>query len=111
MQKYILTCPHCGEKLNSWLRGNFKGRFLHKKPNTLLPRHFCTEECYSTYKENYIVEIYNDQPIYCVEIAGEKRYMPYFEANYYFTDINDCKKRMDMKGVAVVDLSMYSIMR
>ena len=62
------------------------------------------------YKKDFIVEIYNDKPIYCVKIDGEKRYIPYFEANYYFTNIDDCKKRMDTKNVAVVDMNMYGFL-
>ena len=106
---YAHTCPHCKGELNDWFRGNFKGRFPNKKLNTFRARYFCTEECYEDYKKDFVVEVYNEQPIYCVEIDGEKRYMPYFEANYYFTNIDDCKKRMDMNGVAVVDLSMFGM--
>lgn len=107
MREYICSCPHCKKKMNDFFRGNFKGRYLNKKQNTFRSRHFCTEECYEDYKKDFVVEIYNDKPIYCVEIDGEKRYMPYFEASYYFTNINDCKKRMDMKNAAVIDLRMY----
>ena len=110
MREYVYTCPHCKGKLNDWFRGNFKGRYLNKKINTFRARYFCTEECYEDYKKDFIVETYNDKPIYCVEIDGEKRYMPYFEANYYFTNIDDCKKRMDMKNVAVVDMNMYGFL-
>lgn len=108
MREYVYTCPHCKGKLNDWFRGNFKGRYLNKKINTFRARYFCTEECYEDYKKDFIVETYNDKPIYCVEIDGEKRYMPYFEANYYFTNIDNCKKRMDAKGVAVVNKDMLS---
>ena len=108
IREYIHTCPHCKGKLNDWFRGNFKGRYLNKKLNTFRSRYFCTEECYEDYKKDFVVEIYNDKPIYCVEIDGEKRYMPYFEASYYFTNIDDCKKRMDMKGVAVVNKDILS---
>jgi hypothetical protein len=102
MENYIYTCPHCGGRLNSWFRGNFKGRYLNTKLDTFRMKYFCTEKCYKNYKENFIVETYNDNTIFCVEIRGEKRYMPYFEANYYFTNINDCKKRINMRGVSVV---------
>ena len=110
IREYIHTCPHCKGKMNDFFCGNFRGRYLNKKLNTFRSRYFCTEECYEDYKKDFVVEIYNDKPIYCVEIDGEKRYMPYFEANYYFTNIDDCKKRMDMKGVAVVDMSMYGLL-
>lgn len=112
LDEYVFTCPHCGKRLNDFMRGNPKGKCLYPraKQNKLRYHHFCTKECYEDYKKNFVVEIYNDQPIYCVEIDGEKRYMPYFEANYYFTNIDGCKKRMDMKGVAVVNDAMFKFM-
>lgn len=110
MNEYIHACPHCKNKLNDWFKGNFRGRFLNKKLNTFRSRYFCTKECYEDYKKDFVVEVYNEQPIYRVETDGEKRYMPYFEANYYFTNIDDCKRRMDLKHVAVVDLRMSSVL-
>lgn len=112
LDDYVFTCPHCGKRLNSWLIGNPKGRYLYlnAKRNKFRPHSFCTEECYEDYKKDFVVEIYNNKPIYCVEVDGEKRYMPYFEANYYFTNIDDCKKRMGMKNVAVVDMNMYGFL-
>ena len=100
-EKYVHTCPHCGGKLNDWFKGNIKGVYFNNKLNKLSRRCFCTEECYNDYTKNFIVEVHNNKPIYCVEIGGEKRYMPYFEAYYYFTNINDCKKRMDAQNIAV----------
>ena len=111
LREYTQICPHCQKALNDWFRGNFYGRYLNTKLNTFRPKYFCTEEGYKDYKKDFIVEIYNDQPIYCVEIDGEKRYMPYFEANYYYTNIDDCKKRMDMNNVAVVDLRMWGLLK
>ena len=104
LNEWAFTCPHCKGRMPDWLKGASCGRYLNKKSNTFRLKYFCTEECYEDYKKDFVVEVYNDKPIYCVEIDGEKRYMPYFEANYYFTNIDDCKKRMDMKGVAVVDI-------
>ena len=110
MRNYVLTCPHCGKPLNDWLRGNFRGRYLNTKLNTFKGKHFCTEECYEDYKKKFVVETYNGQPIYCVAIEGEVQYLPYFEAGYYFQNIDDCKKRMDMNGVAVVNEGMLRYM-
>jgi hypothetical protein len=106
LNERAFTCP-CGGRLPDWMRGAYHGKYFNKKLNTFRSKYFCTEECYEDYKKDFVVEIYNDRPIYCVEINGEKRYMPYFEANYYFTNIDDCKKRMDMKNVAVVDMNVY----
>lgn len=110
MREYIHTCPHCKGKMNDFFCGNFRGRYLNNKLNTFRSRYFCTEECYEDYKKDFVVEIYNDKPIYCVKIDGEKRYMPYFEANYYFTNIDDCKKRMDMKNIAVINDDVFKFM-
>lgn len=109
MREYICTCPHCKGKMNDFFCGNFKGAYYNKHLKTLRSKYFCTEECYKDYKKNFIVEVYNSKPIFCVEIDGEKRYMPYFEATYYFTNINDCKKKMDMEGITVTKLSMFGL--
>lgn len=107
LNERAFTCPHCKGRLPDWMRGAYHGRYLDKELNAFRPAMFHTRECYEDYKKDFVVEIYNDRPIYCVEINGEKRYMPYFEARYYFTNIDDCKKRMDMKNVAVVDMNVY----
>lgn len=103
MREYVITCPHCKGKMNSFFRGNFRGKYFNKKLNTFRDRYFCIEKCYEDYKKDFVVEIYNDKPIYCIDVDGEKRYMSYFEASYYFTTIDGCKKRMDMKNVAVAN--------
>ena len=109
MRDYVMTCPHCKGEMNSFFRGNFRGKYFNKKLNTFRDRYFCTEECYEDYKRNFVVEIYNDKSIYCIDVDGEKRYMPYFEASYYFITIDDCKKRMDMKNVAVANPMMLFV--
>lgn len=109
LSERAFTCPHCKGKLPDWMRGAFRGRYLNKKLNTFKGKCFCSRECYEDYKKDFVVEFYNDKPMYCVEIDGEKRYMPYFEANYYFTNIDDCRMRMGMRGVAVVDPRMLFV--
>lgn len=106
MTKYILTCPHCRKRLNSWYKGNFRGTYFSEILKSMRPRTFCTEECYNEYIQSFVVEIFNDKPIYCIEVDGEKRYMPYFEASYYFTNIDDCKKRMKSKVAYLPPLMM-----
>lgn len=111
LDTYVHTCPHCKErKLNSYFRGNHKGAYYNPKLKMMRDRYFCTKECYEDYSNQFIVEVYNGKPIYCIEVDGEKRYMPYFEAFYYFTDIEDCKKRMATKNVAVVNMGMHPIL-
>ena len=101
LNERVFTCPHCKGKLNAYFVGNHRGKYLDKEANTFKARQFCTQECYEDYKKDFFVETYNNNSIYCIEIEGEKRYMPYFEAHYYFTNIDDCRKRMNMKGVAI----------
>lgn len=110
LNERAFTCPHCKERLPDWMRGAFRGRHLNNKLNIFRSKMFCTKECYEDYKKDFVIEVYNEKPIYCMEIDGEKRYMPYFEANYYFTNIDDCKKRMDARNVAVVDMNMYGFL-
>lgn len=89
------TCPYCGNKLPPLSRTNYNGLCYFK--NTTARRAFCSEECFDKYTEQFVVEIYNGRKIYCIEFDGEKRYMPYWGCGYYFTDIEDCKTRMDLK--------------
>ena len=103
-------CPHCKGQMPPYFRGTVRGGYLNKKLNTFRQRLFCTKKCYEDYKKYFFVEIYNEQPIYCVEINGEKRYMPYFESDYYFTNIDDCKKRIDMKNIAVINDDAFRFM-
>jgi hypothetical protein len=97
----LRSCPHCQAKLNSFFKGNFRGSYFNERFGAMRDKYFCTKECYDNYKSQYIVEVYNGQPIYCTEANEEKRYLPYFEAHYYFTTIDDCRKRMDAKHIAM----------
>jgi len=63
---------------------------------------FCDQECYDLYKKQFEVEIYNGCSIYAVEYLGETRYMPYWFSNYYFTNIEDCRNRIDMNKIAII---------
>lgn len=84
-------CQHCQKELNDFYIGNCKGKYFDEQSGTFRNAIFCSEECYNDYKLKYIIELFNGKPIYCVEVNGEKRYMSYFEAKYYFTNIYDCK--------------------
>lgn len=97
MKKYPdCKCTNCNKLLGEFslktYATNFKGE--DKNGNRRL---FCNEECYNEYIKQFEVEVYNGRPIYAIEYDGEMRYMPYWFSNYYFTDIENCKKRMDLK--------------
>lgn len=97
MKKYPdCKCTTCNKLLGEFslktYATNFRGE--DKNGKRIL---FCNEECYNEYIKQFEVEVYNGRPIYAVEYDGEMRYMPYWFSNYYFTDIENCKKRMDLK--------------
>lgn len=60
---------------------------------------FCCEECKNEFLKQYEVEEYKGNKIYCID-GG---YMPYFECAYYFTSLDECRKRIDeaLKGIGV----------
>lgn len=95
-----LICKHCGKELGD---ANFVT--YTKAFRTVIwngeRKLFCDEECYEKYKKQYEVDIYNGEPIYMVHVDEKNVYLPYFESSYYFTNIEDCKKRMDMKTVGI----------
>lgn len=97
----IIICQNCGKEIGEanikTFTTGFKGYDKNGKRKI-----FCSEQCYSDYIKQFKVEVYNGKPIYAVDYFGEKRYMPYWFSNYYFKNIVDCKKRMDMKNTAVV---------
>lgn len=94
--KYIVKCKYCNKEIGETdfktFSTTFKGYAQNGKRKL-----FCNEECYSEYIKKFEVEIYNGYPIYAVKRDGEIRYMPYWFSNYYFTDIEECKKRMNLK--------------
>ena len=60
---------------------------------------FCNEDCFKEYVKQFQVEEYNGNLIYMVEVDGQKRYMPYWSSSYYFTTVEDCKKRMGSSAI------------
>ena len=62
----------------------------------------CFNEAFVSLKESRFVEKYNGKNIY----QKDGLYAPYWESSYAFDNIEDCKKRMDMKGVAVTPFGM-----
>lgn len=99
--KYIVKCKYCNKEIGvadfKTFSINFKGYDSSGKIKL-----FCNEACYNKYTKQFEVEVYNGNPIYVVEYNGEIRYMPYWFSNYYFTNIEDCKRRIDLKNIAIV---------
>lgn len=95
-----VRCKNCNNSLGKFelktFVENFKGYDLRGKKML-----FCNEDCYEQYKKQFEFEIYKSTPIYSVNCDGEIRYMPYWFSSYYFTNIKDCRIRIDMKNVGI----------
>ena len=98
-------CPVCGKEPETFgikefamspkttLFGNFKIKdmdgkikIIHRKTKPV-----CSEECKQKNEEQYFVEEYKGNKIYCVN----GRYMPYLECNYYYDTIEGVRDRID----------------
>lgn len=95
-----VQCQNCKSTLGNFSFKTFANSFkgYNSRGRRVL---FCNEECYEQYKKNFEVEIYKNAPIYAVICGGETRYMPYWFSSYYFTNIDDCRKRIDSKNIGI----------
>ena len=95
-----VKCLNCGKEIGEC---NFRTFTVNSKcyDKNGKRKLFCSQECYEKYKKQFEVEVYNNNPIYAVEYLGEIRYMPYWFSNYYFTNIEDCRKRIDMNNIGI----------
>lgn len=104
-----VKCLNCSKELGKCdfktFAKNFKGYDKNGKRKL-----FCSQDCYEQYKKQFEVEVYNGYPIYAPDYFGEIRYMPYWFSNYYFKNIDDCKKRMDMNDVDVISSNLLGIL-
>lgn len=99
-------CPVCGKKFEYFgikefvsapkttLFGIFKIKDINgniktvdRKPN----KPVCSEECKQKNENQYFVEKYKENNIYCVN----GRYMPYLECDYWYDSIEGVRKRID----------------
>lgn len=103
--EYIVKCKHCNKEIGEanfkTFATNFKGYDRNGKRKL-----FCNKEFYNEYIKQFEIEEYNGNPIYAIEYNGEVRHMPYWFSNYYFTNIEDYKKRMDLKNIAIVPTAL-----
>lgn len=99
MQKIIPRCKKCKKEVCD---GTIKGYANAIKGteyigNAMKEIFFCCYECKIRYELQFIVEYYGYKPIY--KVNG--RYLPYFGCHYYFDNIEDCRKRMDVKNIGI----------
>ena len=91
---FIVRCAVCGEEFNAFQKA------YHKSYD---PRHhrrvfICSDECKEKWEDQFFVEEYKGNKIYCIN----GKYVPYLNCAYYFTTLEDCKKRIDQPHVAYV---------
>ena len=99
-------CPICGKEFENFgikvflmcpkttLFGNFKIRDVDgkiKNTDRKINKPVCSEECKQKNEEQYFVEEYKGNEIYCVN----ERYMPYLECDYSYDSIDGVKNRID----------------
>lgn len=58
----------------------------------------CSNECKEKWENQYFVEKYKGNNIYCID----GKYVPYLDCSYYFTTLEDCKKRIDKPHIAYI---------
>ena len=74
---------HCRDQYGKLIRGN-SVKEIQAKYEALLQFHFAEE--------------YNGNQIYCVD----GRFVPYWNCHYYFNTLEECKARIDCKGIALM---------
>lgn len=94
MNNKVCTCKCCNKILGDFSIKTFCDSFKQVDKNGKKSL-FCDFNCFKHYTTQFIVEMYNGRPIYGIEQNGEMRYFPYWLSNYYFTNIQSCRERMD----------------
>lgn len=99
-------CPVCGKEFEHFgikeftsmpkttLFGEFTVRDMNGNIDTVnrkLNKPVCSEECKQKNEEQYLIEEYKGNKIYCVN----DKYMPYLECDYWYDNIEEVKKRID----------------
>lgn len=99
-------CPVCGKEVENFgikkfasmpkttLFGEFTIRDMNGNIETVdrkINKPVCSDECKRNNEDQYLVEEYKGNNIYCVN----GRYMPYLEADYWYDNIEGVRKRID----------------
>ena len=112
-------CPVCGKEFEHFgikefamcpkttIFGNFKFRDANgniKTINRKTNKPVCSEECKQKNEEQYFVEEYKGNKIYCVN----GMYMPYLECDYSYDSIEGVRNRIDNPHLVPVTQSLMS---
>lgn len=98
-----LKCMNCNVEIHFHNWGNV--RDINNKAIRCCKN--CAEEVLSNLMKERFVETCNNNDIYMFE----DRYYPYWGCTYSFYTIEDCRTRIDMKGVAVVPTELLNRVR
>lgn len=63
----------------------------------------CGEITLSELKKSRFVETYKGNDFY----EKDGRFSPYWGCSYYFISLEDCRKRTDMKHIAITNMSIF----
>lgn len=85
--KDFSICPKTTLFGNSRIKDADDNRTVDRKTN----KPVCSEECKQKNEEQYFVEEYKGNKIYCVD----GRYMPYLECDYWYDSIEGVRNRID----------------
>lgn len=97
LKRKLCICECCGKELSDpfvmqYLRGLEKHRAC---PD-------CAKEYFDQIKAKYFVEEYKGNKFY----KYDGKYFPYWDAQYYFNSIEECRKRAD-SNTSVVNMSAF----
>lgn len=92
----VFTCRICGKKMRPFFAGSSKTLLIKNGVKRVFV--VCSEACKNTYESRFFVEEYKGNKIYCID----GKYVPYFDCNYYFETLEDCKKRIDLRSLAIM---------
>lgn len=101
MMKVVMQCKVCGKQMPLFYKGCAKTTYYH--PRKSKPIFVCNNECKDKWESQYFVEEYKGNKIYCID----GKYIPYFGSVYYFTTLEDCKKRIDYPHMAFAPFFSY----
>lgn len=105
MHDLIYTCKVCGKLMPDWFQGCRKTTLYYENDKGFGMRtmYVCCDECKDKWEEKDFVEEYKGHKIYCVN----GKYIPYYGCSYYFTTLEDCKKRIDTPNIAISPILQF----
>ncbi|MBN3352028.1 hypothetical protein CF086_17170 [Clostridium botulinum] len=99
-----LYCKKCGIKLNLKNIDTTSVNIDGSKIKRMCKK--CSKILESELKNKYFAQEYKMNNIY----SKDGKYVPYWGCNYYFKSLEDCKKRIDNKNIACVNMKDFYLL-